>query len=81
MPAVVPQLASAVAKAWDAKPYTSTQEQAWMLLAARALKGEDKDVIDNYDVPADGKECTRDVCNAVIPVSVNTSTKLVLRFT
>ncbi|MES5098702.1 alpha-2-macroglobulin family protein [Agrobacterium sp. BA1120] len=44
VPAVVPQLASAVAKAWDAKPYTSTQEQAWMLLAARALKGEDKDV-------------------------------------
>lgn len=44
VPAVVPQLASAVAKAWDAKAYTSTQEQAWMLLAARALKGEDKDV-------------------------------------
>lgn len=44
VPAVVPQLASAVARAWDAKPYTSTQEQAWMLLAARALKGEDKDV-------------------------------------
>jgi uncharacterized protein YfaS (alpha-2-macroglobulin family) len=44
VPAVVPQLASAVSKAWDAKAYTSTQEQAWMLLAARALKGEDKDV-------------------------------------
>ncbi len=44
VPAVVPQLASAVAKAWDAKSYTSTQEQAWMLLAARALQGEDKDV-------------------------------------
>jgi uncharacterized protein YfaS (alpha-2-macroglobulin family) len=44
VPAVVPQLAGAVAKAWDAKPYTSTQEQAWMLLAARALKDEDKDV-------------------------------------
>lgn len=44
VPAVVPQLAGAVSKAWEAKPYTSTQEQAWMLLAARALKGEDKDI-------------------------------------
>ena len=44
VPAVVPQLAGAVAKEWEKKPYTSTQEQAWMLLAARAVKGEDKDI-------------------------------------
>ncbi|NTJ44300.1 hypothetical protein G6L28_17025 [Agrobacterium larrymoorei] len=43
-PAVVPQLIGTVAKAWEAKPYTSTQEQAWMLLAARAVKGEDNDI-------------------------------------
>lgn len=44
VPAVVPQLAGTVAKEWEAKSYTSTQEQAWMMLAARALKGEDKDI-------------------------------------
>jgi alpha-2-macroglobulin len=44
VPPVVPQLASSVAKEWENKTYTSTQEQAWMLLAARALKGEDKDI-------------------------------------
>lgn len=44
VPAVVPQLAGAVSKEWEKKPYTSTQEQAWMLLAARAVKGEDKEI-------------------------------------
>ncbi len=33
----MPQLIDVLAKAYSAKPYTSTQEQAWMLLAARAL--------------------------------------------
>jgi uncharacterized protein YfaS (alpha-2-macroglobulin family) len=32
-----PRLASVIAKAFQARSYTSTQEQAWMLLAARAL--------------------------------------------
>jgi hypothetical protein len=35
----------------------------------RCVEGEDEDVVDNYDVPNDGKECTRDVCNAGIPVN------------
>ena len=36
----VPRLVDVVAKAYTAKTYTSTQEQAWMLLAARALAEE-----------------------------------------
>jgi alpha-2-macroglobulin len=36
----VPRLVDVVAKAYRAKSYTSTQEQAWMLLAARALAEE-----------------------------------------
>ena len=38
--AEVPRLVDVVAKAYAAKTYTSTQEQAWMLLAARALAEE-----------------------------------------
>jgi uncharacterized protein YfaS (alpha-2-macroglobulin family) len=41
VPPVVPELAKAVAKEWDRAKYTSTQEQAWMLLAARAIQGGD----------------------------------------
>jgi hypothetical protein len=37
MPTEVPQLATVLAKAFSERTYTSTQEQAWMLLAARAL--------------------------------------------
>ncbi|MDR6100643.1 uncharacterized protein YfaS (alpha-2-macroglobulin family) [Agrobacterium larrymoorei] len=44
VPAVVSQLAGVVSKDFESKSYTSTQEQAWMVLAARALKGEDKDI-------------------------------------
>ena len=40
----VPRLIDLVAKAYAAKTYTSTQEQAWMLLAARALAEEAKDM-------------------------------------
>ena len=36
----MPRLVDVVAKAYRAKAYTSTQEQAWMLLAARALGEE-----------------------------------------
>ena len=37
-----PKLASVIAKAYETKSYTSTQEQAWMLLAAKALNDEAK---------------------------------------
>jgi uncharacterized protein YfaS (alpha-2-macroglobulin family) len=32
-----PQLVNVLAKAYQSKPYTSTQEQAWLLLAARSV--------------------------------------------
>ncbi|AYD02952.1 alpha-2-macroglobulin family protein [Neorhizobium sp. NCHU2750] len=41
VPPIVPDLAAVVAKEWGAKKYTSTQEQTWMLLAARALQNGD----------------------------------------
>ncbi len=41
VPAIVPQLSAMVAKQWRGKKYTSTQEQSWMLLAARALQQGD----------------------------------------
>ncbi|MGK9051632.1 alpha-2-macroglobulin family protein [Neorhizobium petrolearium] len=41
VPPIVPALADIVAKEWSAKKYTSTQEQTWMLLAARALQSGD----------------------------------------
>ncbi|HEX8047055.1 MG2 domain-containing protein [Rhizobium sp.] len=41
VPPIVPELATVVAKEWQIKPYTSTQEQTWMLLAARALQNGD----------------------------------------
>jgi len=43
--AQVPRLIDVVAKAYAAKAYTSTQEQAWMLLAARALTEETKNTM------------------------------------
>lgn len=33
-----------VAREWEQKTYTSTQEQAWMLLAARAIQNGDEDM-------------------------------------
>lgn len=44
VPPVIPDLAKAVAREWDRSKYTSTQEQAWMLLAARALQNGDDDL-------------------------------------
>ncbi len=41
VPPIVPALADVVAKEWTQKKYTSTQEQTWMLLAARALQNGD----------------------------------------
>ncbi len=37
-----PKLATVIAKAYETRTYTSTQEQAWMLLAAKALNDEVK---------------------------------------
>jgi uncharacterized protein YfaS (alpha-2-macroglobulin family) len=43
-PAIIPELAKMVAREWEHSSYTSTQEQTWLLLAARALKNADSDV-------------------------------------
>lgn len=42
--AEAPRLASVVAKAYQSRVHTSTQEQAWMLLAAKALGDQAKDM-------------------------------------
>jgi len=44
VPDVIPELTKLVAKQWENKRWTSTQEQTWMLLAARAVKDADKDL-------------------------------------
>jgi uncharacterized protein YfaS (alpha-2-macroglobulin family) len=44
VPDIIPQLTKIVAKQWEEKAWTSTQEQTWMLLAARAVKDADKDL-------------------------------------
>jgi len=44
VPAIIPQLAKIVAREWEQASYTSTQEQMWTLLAARAIKGGDQDL-------------------------------------
>jgi uncharacterized protein YfaS (alpha-2-macroglobulin family) len=41
VPPVIPELAKAVAREWDRSKWKSTQEQAWMLLAARAIQSGD----------------------------------------
>lgn len=41
-PTIIPEMAKIVAGEWQRKAYTSTQEQTWMLLAARAILNEDK---------------------------------------
>nr|WP_316653864.1 alpha-2-macroglobulin family protein [uncultured Gellertiella sp.] len=41
---IIPAIADLTARQWDAQSYTSTQEQSWMLLAARAVRDADKDL-------------------------------------
>jgi uncharacterized protein YfaS (alpha-2-macroglobulin family) len=50
VPPVIPELAEAVAKEWGRSKYKSTQEEAWMLLAARAIRGGD----DNLKLDVNG---------------------------
>ena len=42
--AVVPELAKLVARDWERTTWLSTQEQTWMVLAARAIKDGDQDI-------------------------------------
>jgi uncharacterized protein YfaS (alpha-2-macroglobulin family) len=57
--AETPRVASVIAKAYQTRSYTSTQEQAWMLLAARALAEQRHDgKLDVNGIPHQG-ELTR----------------------
>ncbi|MDO1585217.1 alpha-2-macroglobulin family protein [Rhizobium oryzicola] len=44
VPGIVPDLSKVVAKEWQTKRYTSTQEQIWTLLSARALQNGDENL-------------------------------------
>ncbi len=44
VPTIIPELSKIVARNWEQKRYTSTQEQTWMLLAARAIQDGDQDL-------------------------------------
>ena len=44
VPPIVPDLTKLVVREWQKKSYTSTQEETWMLLAARALQYGDDDL-------------------------------------
>ncbi|KQY13961.1 alpha-2-macroglobulin family protein [Rhizobium sp. Root482] len=45
VPTIIPQMAKIVAREWERQSYTSTQEQMWTLLAARAIQGGDRDLM------------------------------------
>lgn len=42
--AIIPAIAKLAASRWEVKTWTSTQEQSWMLMAARAVKNADADL-------------------------------------
>lgn len=44
MSQIVPDMTNVVGKEWEKSTWTSTQEQAWLTLAARALKDADQDI-------------------------------------
>lgn len=64
--AEVPRLVSVVAKAYQARTYTSTQEQAWMLLAAKALGDEAR----STRLTVDGKPVEGALVRAVTPAEL-----------
>ncbi len=64
--AEVPRLVDVVAKAYRSKSYTSTQEQAWMLLAARALAEE----TGNRPLSVNGEKHKGQLIRAVTPDEV-----------
>ena len=55
VPDVIPDLTKLVAREWDNKRWTSTQEQTWMLLAARSVRDADKGLkLEVNGAPRDG---------------------------
>ncbi len=61
-----PKLASVIAKAYETRTYTSTQEQAWMLLAAKALNDEVK----STTLSVDGKPVAGPVLRGLSPAQL-----------
>lgn len=61
-----PVLATVVAKAYETRSYTSTQEQAWMLLAAKALNDEVKATT----LSVDGKPISGPLLKALTPAQL-----------
>lgn len=61
-----PKLASVIAKAYETRSYTSTQEQAWMLLAAKALNDE----VANARLTVDGKPVSGPVLRGLTPAEL-----------
>ncbi|WP_454856203.1 alpha-2-macroglobulin family protein [Rhizobium binxianense] len=77
VPPVVPELAKAVTKEWGRSKYKSTQEQAWMLLAARAIQGGDDNLkIDVNGAPHTGAYMAEMTGNALIdhPLTLKSGT-------
>jgi len=61
-----PKLANVIAKAYETRNYTSTQEQAWMLLAAKALNDEVKATT----LSVDGKPASGPILRALTPAEL-----------
>lgn len=62
--AEAPKLAAVIAKAYQTRAYTSTQEQAWMLLAARALSEQRDDAALSINGAPHNGELTRSLTAA-----------------
>ncbi|MBA2126468.1 alpha-2-macroglobulin [Hyphomicrobium methylovorum] len=61
-----PRLANVIAKAYETRSYTSTQEQAWMLLAAKALN----DDVKGTKLTVDGKPVTGPLLRGLKPAEL-----------
>ncbi len=61
-----PRLASVISKFYETRRYTSTQEQAWMLLAAKALNDEVK----STRLTIDGRPVTGPVLRGLTPAEL-----------
>jgi hypothetical protein len=72
--AEVPRLVDVVAKAYRSKSYTSTQEQAWMLLAARALAEE----TGNTPLTVNGEKHKGQLIRAISPDEVKAGALIIV---
>jgi alpha-2-macroglobulin len=73
MTADVPSLAAVLAKTYATRTYTSTQEQAWMLLAAKAIADQVKDTT----LTVNGQPHKGTFSRALTPAEVNAGTLMI----